>query len=91
MRLVRDGVFRAEAVERPDEGANIVRLDALTLAAARFQLRGAELPEHAPAVDKAVVRGEAAQLVENVAGDEHGDPMLSVQIEDQLTHFDDPL
>ncbi len=35
--------------------------------------------------------GEAAQLVENVAGDEHGDPMLSVQTEDQLTHFDDPL
>lgn len=80
MRLVRDGVSRAEAVERPDEGANIVRLDALTLAAARFQLRGAELPEHAPAVDKAVMCGEAAQLVENVAGDEHGDPIRRMSV-----------
>ena len=45
-----------------------------------LQRFGAHLPDHAPGVEKAVVGGQAGQLVAHVAGDQERDALLPVQL-----------
>ena len=60
-------IVKPRAVEHAREGCNVRHLHALTLAAGGLKLRRAQFRRHAPAVDNAVMRGEAGELVENVA------------------------
>ena len=77
--VVDDVVFGLLPVQHARKRARIAHVQAHALAAARLQLPGAHLLDHAAAVDEAVVRGEAGKLVEDVAGDEHGDALLAVK------------
>ena len=62
------------------ERLGIAHLDVDTLPAAHLHLLRAHLPDHSAAVDKAVMGGKAGQLVQNVAGDEHCNAALPVQL-----------
>ena len=64
----------------PRQGADVADFDADALAALRLQCFGAHLSDHAPGVEKAVVGGQAGQLVEHVAGDQERDALLPVQL-----------
>ncbi len=86
-----DVVIELRPIEDARQGANIADAHAQAFSAGGIQLGGAEFAHHAAAIDDAVVAGEAAELVEDVAGDEHGEAVVAVEAQDQLAHFDDAL
>ena len=75
-----DGVGNPFFVQHLRERRSIADLHPDALSAGFLQLLGAQLLDHGSLVNKAIVGGQAGELVEDVAGDEHRDLPLPVEL-----------
>ena len=75
-----NGVGNPFFVQHLRERRSIADLHPDALSAGLLQLLGAQLPDHGAVIQEAVVGGQAGELVEDVAGDEHRDLPLPVEL-----------
>src|SRR5699024_3655853 len=90
-RVREDAVFDLHPVQHADKRLHIGYLNADASAACSVQFSCADLFYHMSGVVKAVVSGKSGELIQKMAGDEEGDPLFTVQLQDQFPDLDDPL